>query len=218
MPTQPDNIDWDDERTTDREAVVGAGAYNRYQQDHSYSTDTGLLVLPLSSKKPDFKIIRLHGGIQTRTVDWVACRQGKPPIIPSAVDTEFDKYLGGTVTVGLPVPNKQQNGYNWTVSGSYLYVEAAPRVPGVNTLPTGNAPYATEPMDSTANAGYLANAAAITAGFQALADAPAAADPVAPIDVVGQAVSGGVDHLNDQYIWPYTFFPPIFSTDTGIDT
>lgn len=217
MPIEePDNVEWNEERVNDRVSSNG-GTYSGSTQDHIYDYDPGVVAMPLASRDPKMRVIRLHGGFQTRKINWSATRGGKPPLIPAAKDMWYDKLIGATVILGMPVADPQSNGYNWAASGSYLYVEAAPRVPGTHTLPTGYPGYTTGVQETTAAERYDSSAGAIQEGIQAIVDAGPDETPIAPIDVVARIVSGDNPDGADQS-WPFTFISPIFTTDTGFDT
>lgn len=179
---------------------AGVSSYGPVTQDHQYETDLGYAVMPVAGRTPAFRRIRLHGGIAFRRVKWSAQRKGKPPIIPSPADLAdgvgtTDYLLAHTVVPSLPVPNIDAGGYNWAVAGEYVYVQAAPRVVGVNTLPTGGFPFAVGGPDD------LAGAIATQAGAL---NANTTDDQYA-------AIESGVDHIRDSFFWPFTALSPTFS-------
>lgn len=134
----------------ERLEVVGVQDYTSYAQQHQFSHDLGVVPIPVASRTAGHKVIRLHGGMATRKVDWVAGRAGRPPVIPAAGDTEGDTLLSSTVVPHLPVMQSGAAGYNWRVTGSYLYVQNDPRVAGTDPFPVGNYPFEVEPAASVA--------------------------------------------------------------------
>jgi hypothetical protein len=213
----PENIPWEvDNEESVPTASDSGGAYSGYTQDHTYNYDPGVVAAPLASALPQVRLIRLHGGFQTRKVDWTASRNGKPPVIPAAVDTVYDKLVGAVAVVGLPVPNRDAAGYNWNLSGSYLYVGAAPRIPGVHALPTGSHPYPVEPQNSLAQERAANMSSEIEAAAEAIANAAEDDTPKSITDAVS-ALLATDNQLGVDQPWPFTFFDPIFSTDLGVD-
>lgn len=194
-----DNLNYD---------AAGANTYQRYTQDHRFEYDNGLIVWPVAGRTPAFRVIRLHGGVGVRRVEWEASRRGKPPIVPSMTDTDYDTFLGGSITAALPQPDPQSIGYSWHVSGSYLYVQTQPRIVGTNSIPTGGFPYPVVPNDA------LGNQLVADQVGNVLTNATPT-DNVA--DLIGQAVGEDtVDHEEDNYLWPLTVLPPVFTNDNII--
>lgn len=127
--------------------------YSDSRQDHSYTYDSGVVVLPQAGRSPNFRIIRLHGGLGMRTSDWKMSRKGKPPTIPSMANTSEDIFLGGSVVPSLPRPSTTRpDSYDWTVRGSYTYVQAVPRIAGSSAFPVGQHPFLCVDQAATANA------------------------------------------------------------------
>lgn len=184
---------------------TGANSYDKYQQDHRYEYDNGLVVMPVASRTAAHKVVRLHGGVGIRRVSFDTVRRGKPPVIPTMADTNWDTFVGGTVTAMTPIPNFQTGGFNWHVSGEYLYVQTEPRVVGQNTIPTGGYPFPVAPNDALATS-YASGAAG--AAFANAADGTNANEAAA--EAVGNDI---VDHDNERYVWPFTMMPTIFSND-----
>lgn len=179
--------------------------YNGYSQDHKFEYDSGLMVLPTAGRTPGHKVIRLHGGVGMRRVKWESERDGRPPILPAAVDTIYDKLLSTDVTAAMPVPNPQSGAYTFSVHGEYLFVQKAPRMVGRDALPTAMFPFPVEPMDTVATAlakPVLQNAVDITA------------NSTDPIGDLSNAVGVAVMTANGDSLWPFTFIPAIFSGTT----
>lgn len=183
------------------------GDYLGYDQQHNYDYDTGLIALPIASRTPGFRLIRLHGGIGRRKVEWKTARHGKPPIIPTMVNGPNDTFLGGTVAPQLPVPNAAADGYDWRVSGTYDFVQTMPRIVGVDTFPVGAYPFQVLPQEKIAGTISGPNANDYTQSF----------DPdfyLSEYDAFWNGVASANVSLSDGlYIWPYLALPPVFSTD-----
>ena len=177
--------------------IEGAESYRSVRQDHEYTTDIGLLPLPLASPTPRVRLFRLHGGLSMRRVKWSASRAGKPPIIPAAADAGSDVLISTEATPALPVPNSQAGGYDWGVSGEYLYVQTKPRTPGTNALPTGGYPYPVPGIDG------LLNAIVTPAIGAALVNQG--------LDAAISLLSAPVNHTTDSFLWPLTTLAPVFS-------
>ena len=98
------------------------------------------------------KLVRIHAEYGVRRIKWSASRSQRPPNIPKVEDTQGDRYLGGSVTTELPRYDPIKGGYDFLVSGEYIYLQAVVREtgearqetnrkPGVDALPTGKYPY-----------------------------------------------------------------------------
>lgn len=182
---------------TERVDAIETTDYKNHQVENKFVGDDGLVVLPVASRTPAFRLIRLHGGYGTRHVRWKTTREGKPPIIPAATDTAEDKLLSATVVTELPRVNNS-GGYDWTVGGEYRYVQLVSRRPGYSALPVGNYPFVVEPQ-ATRAAELIRPVASAYAGdlpFQALI-AKAQGLPV---------VSGG------SITWPLLALPAVLSS------
>lgn len=186
-------------------APTGAGApsYTKYEQEHEYHYDNGLIALPVAGTTAKHRIIKLHGGIGTRIVKWHAQRRGKPPVIPNMDDLDYDTFLGGTVTPTLPTPDPQGIGFFWVVSGEYSYVQTRPRIAGNNTFPTGQYPFPVAPNDTIA--GQL-----ISQNISDFNDADPATEN--PYDKLAQKLGEAVNHDNERYLWPFTVLAPQFTS------
>lgn len=129
---------------TTRIELTGFSDYLDHQMDNDFQQDTGLVVIPVASRESGHRVIRLHGGYGTRTVNWATTRMGKPPIAPAAEDGDEDTLLGSVLHSRLPKPNRA-GGYDWTMSGSYTYVQDYVRVPGAASFPVGDYPFVVLP-------------------------------------------------------------------------
>jgi hypothetical protein len=124
-----------------------AKTYKRQEQTTEYSHDPGLVALPVASRASAHRLIRLHGGIGKRRVKWRMDREGAPPYIPAARNlSDGDVLLSSTVTPSLPRPNPTVNGFDWSVEGEYVFVQARPRLAGRHTFPAGNHAFIVQPQ------------------------------------------------------------------------
>lgn len=181
-----------------RSEVDPSGSYRSYEQDHDYDYDGGVIPIPTSGSTPQFVSIRVHGGFGMRTVKWSTSRNDKPPIIPEMVNLEGDTFLSGNVQFALPQPNPQSGSMSWHVAGEYRYVQSSPRLVGTGVFTTGRVPYYTPGVDgiaSTILAPLVVGAATLTS--------------------VSTALAATVDHNNGNYLWPFSFHSPVF-TSSGV--
>jgi hypothetical protein len=181
------------------------GDYINYEQNHRYSYDSGLLALPVAGPTPAVKVIRIHGGVGFRTLDFGAARTGKPPVIPTMDDTPNDTFLGGTFDAALPVPNASSSSYDWAVTGEYTFVQLTPRVVGEDTFPVGGYPYPTVQQQYAAT--YISGGTA--ANPEAL--------PIAEYDTFWNGVASNqtaVDITDGTFTWPFLAYPPVFTSDS----
>ena len=130
--------------STSRVDVNNYGDYLDHQMTNTFTEDQGLVVVPIADRVSGHRVIRLHGGVGTRTVNWKTTRMGKPPIAPAAENGDEDTFLGSTFGSQLPVPNRA-GGYDWSMSGSYTYVQNNHRVPGYAAFPVGDYPFVVIP-------------------------------------------------------------------------
>lgn len=170
-----------------------------YKQDHEYTHDSGVVVLPVAGRTAKHRRIRLHGGIGHRIVRWEASRLGKPPLAPKP-ETIGDTILSTCVHAHLPIPSPGSNAYLFRMSGEYVFVQDSPRVVGVNALPTGAHPYPVEPMDTVAE----------TTLGSALSQSPPTT--IAEFDTVVEALQNRVVNSGaSDFVWPLTVFPIHFT-------
>lgn len=175
--------------------------YEEYTQDHEYTHDSGLVVLPVASRTPAHKVIRLHGGVGMRIVKWKAARAGKPPVVPRPVNTAGDTVLGSVVHAQLPAPQVQAGNYLFRMNGTYTYVQDVPRIVGENALPTGCHPYQVQPMDAMAS-GYVLP---VMSQFEPPETTTEFDTMIAAID---DAVRQG---RGTEFSWPLTVIPASFN-------
>lgn len=176
--------------------------YKGFAQKNDFQHDLGLVVLPVASRTAAHRVIRLHGGYATRRVTWRADRTGRPPIIPAAADTEGDKLLSASVVPRLPVPMRGEAGYEWSVSGEYVYVQNTPRVAGETTFPVGNYPFVVEPAASVAED--------IARPFVQQHYVGAPAGERFPTFI--EYVAGRTDLRDPEWIWPFLALPSKFTS------
>jgi hypothetical protein len=161
--------------------------YRKYQTDSTFTYDPGVMVLPVASDTPMTVTVRYHGGYGTRTVAFDAMKNGNPPILPAANDTDDDKLIGATINVGIPIPDTINNGYIWSAQGTYRFVTLDdPRIPGRDYFPAVQRPYAV-PQDDVA-LGMLGGGT---------------------IDDVKDSITPS-DFQRGTYSWPFTIYPDIF--------
>lgn len=174
----------------------GVGDYGQYQMWHSYSTDLGIITVPIAGVTEAHVTIRIHGGLGVRNVNWTASRAEKPPIIPSLTGDLID---GGDEIQGFSVrfsqqPNEKSSGFNWNCEGSYQYIQPISRIPGNDTFPTNAYPYVINPqLTLSATLLSLAGGSMKTCGI-------------------------GLDYVNNGFVWPHTFFPHTSTNDSLITT
>lgn len=182
-------------------------SYSEYSQDHEYTYQSGLAVMPVLGNSPRHRVLRLHSGLGMRRVSWSTARRGQPPMLPAMSDTAGDTFIGGRVTPVLPNPNEPAAGYNWAVTGEYVYVQNNPRIVGENALPTGNYPFVVSPQ---------ARIASDLIGDDVVALVNATSPSVDPTDAVSELIS---DAVNENFVsgtgvvtWPFTIIPAVASS------
>lgn len=183
-----------------------AGSYRGYQQDQAFEHDLGLVVLPVASYTSGspgaHRVIRLHGGLAMRRVTWRSTRVGVPPMIPAAADSGNDTILSAVVIPSLPMPDKANGAYSWTVQGEYTYVQGTPRVAGVNAFPCGQHPYLVLPQADLAGA--------LVEGQPAL---PTGATDTFPLDRCTEYATDRATRREDgSIIWPLLALPACLSS------
>lgn len=184
--------------------LPSADSYRAYEQEHTYSSDLGYLVLPIAQRTPGWRRIRLHGGLAFRKVKWSATRFGLPPVIPRADDLGTDLILSHTICPALPTPNPDHAGYNWTITGEYVYLQGDPREIGVDSFPTGGFPFPIAPNDVIASG--LVDSPPADASLN-LANVTDSSNPSNDLVIrLGEEAIAG-----DLYSWPFTSLAPSFS-------
>ena len=192
--------------STNQPEVAQYNDYSDYHQDNHYTYDTGLLALPVAGAESAVKIIRLHGGYGTRKLDFNMSRQGRPPIVPTMVDTPNDTFLGGSLGCALPSASQNSQGYTWTVGGEYTFIQTTPRIVGLNTFPVGTYPGSM----TTQDLGALGQG-----GDDAVP--PYESMTLENYDNFWNGIAAStVDIPSGTWTWPFLAFPPIFSTDLAL--
>jgi hypothetical protein len=171
--------------------------YVAYGQDHQYKSCAGVVQVPVASRTAAHRLIRLHGGFGTRTVKWSASRYGKPPVIPRPESAD-DVLLATSVTPALPRPNEAAGGFDWTVSGEYVFAQVTPRVPGTHALPVGKYPFELPAQDTAARA-LSRSVSQVTANSYTFNSY---------YTLLGNRL---VNIGSGSYIWPFLALPPAFS-------
>lgn len=175
-------------------------AGREYRQEHHFSHERGVVVLPLAARVPAHRKIRLHGGYGLRKVKWRTERVGSPPMIPAAVDTATDTILCETVVPHLPQPNAQHNGFNWVVEGEYVFVQNTPRVAGENAFPTGYYPFLVEPQSSSISAVFGSYARSLYSSITS--------DDVDKLELLTEYIFNRTSRKEDgTMFWPFTVHP-----------
>lgn len=175
----------------------GVAEYSEYKQHHTYTDVSGLRVIPRADRNTPPKLVRVHADYGKRTVNFAACRNGRPPVVPAAGDLDADTYLGGVVTIPLPAIDPTSGAYNWTVAGAYTYIQGKNRKAGSDPLPTGGYPFPVVPQDNIAS--QVAAGVSPTSGDYAIAPSVT--------EAIGYALGRTlVDHTT-LYSWPFTTFP-----------
>ena len=177
----------------------GIGAYRESDQTHNYEYDSGVVVLPLAGRTAAHRLIRLHGGIGVRTVNWSVARLGRPPLIPAMTDTRGDTFIGGSVVPELPVPSPSVPGqFDWRVSGEYRFVQNSPRIAGENSFPAGAHPFVVPGQ----------NNAAVSPTARKLSLSTATTD-----SLVTALLTGVTMDPSGNFAWPFTVLPAAMTTD-----
>lgn len=176
----------------------GIQDYESYNQDHAYQVDSGVVQLPVASRVSAHRLIRLHGGIGARRVTFAASRHGRPPFIPAATDLAGDTLLGTTLVASLPRPNEAAGGFDWSVTGEYVYAQNVPRTPGADAFPVGSFPFVLPTQQTIASA--LVKTVPV---------------PYSPSNFNLFFTAAGeriVDPESGAYVWPFLVLPPACAT------
>lgn len=130
-----------------------AAKYLNYQMASRYDRSEGLVAMPIAADPSLFDpssanydatavpvvFVRCHAPFGTRVATFHAAKQGTPPVLPQAIDTDRDKLMASTIQV--PVPQADPNGgYNWDVSGVYTYIEVGLPRSAATGFDTGRLP------------------------------------------------------------------------------
>lgn len=187
--------------TATRTTVQGAGEYTGVGHTSHYENTTGLVVIPRAREGATPKLVRVHGDYGMRKVSWSASRKNRPPLIPTQEDLLSDKYVGGVVSADMPIADPISGGYNWSISGEYLYFQSVrARKAGFDPLPTGAYPYTIQPQDTIAQSILSAT---YDTGFSNV--------------IEGKIAATGAEVVDQRtlYPWPFTALP-IESTSSGL--
>jgi len=132
--------------------LAEATNYQDYTVDNVHEYDPGLFVLPVASEVSETVTVRVHGGYGKRIIKYNIAKTGNPPVVPMPKATVGDDTLVSSVIhAPTPIPNLANGNYDWTVSGTYIYVNAGgSRVPGETTLPAVGYPYSIAVQDARA--------------------------------------------------------------------
>lgn len=192
--------------------LIGTGTYADYRQDNFYEGETGLAVMPMASRVPRHRVIRLHGGYALRRVKWQAHRAAQPPIIPVAQDTIADTLLSHQAVVPLPSPNDEYATYDWQVSGEYLYVQNHMRVPGTDPLPGGNYPFLPRAQTIQASIFGRPYAGEWQADMATLND-PLNTTFINPNANLIESIAKTIPVIDGRVWWPFTTIPSALSSN-----
>jgi hypothetical protein len=185
------------------DASTLVNAYDEEVERHSHEYDSGLVVMPVASRTAAHRIVRTHGGMSMRRVEFRTARTGRPPVIPRAVNGTNDTLLHATAAPLRPVPSGAGGNLRFMVSGEYLFVASDPRVPGVNSLPTGAYPHPLPHVESVAKATFR--------NFQP-GDVTTVAEYDAAVSAAIAVAEANIGRLT--YSWPLSVYPAAFSLPT----
>lgn len=155
--------------------VNDTNAYRDYKgqyQESEYTYDPGYLIMPVADG--GYIKVRVHQGIGTRTVNWSSVKNNNPPVIPTASDiysvsspnTKTAEIVGATMSLPMPVPAAEGDGYNWVVKGSYEYILTTPQAfDGTAGVSTGAQPVVTNYNQFLAGAALAGVAGAFSVSF-----------------------------------------------------
>jgi len=125
-----------------------AQLYREYSIVSSESRDQGIIACPIATDgtdptQPIVEIIQAYAPQAHRVVNMDMSKQSNPPAIPSPITaTTFgDVLLSTAVSIPLPSIGMDNNTLDYSVHGQYVYIETQPRMPGVDSLPTGKYPF-----------------------------------------------------------------------------
>lgn len=180
------------------------GGYRAADQSHSFDYDRGLVQLPVAGRTAATRLIRLHGGMGTRTVKFKFIRQGKPPVIPEMRDTSGDTLLDAWISPVTPIPSATGVGMDWCVSGEYTYAQNTPRIAGTHAIPVGQLPYVDQALTTQAANMTPSQAAATYQTYYTINPAQAFQNFVAAVADAAEVKPDG------DYEWPFFAIPTIF--------
>lgn len=192
--------------TTSYISTGGVGEYTGSAQTHQYQTVTGLVAVPRANRTLQPKLVRVHAEYGQRVVRWQTGRNGRPPIVPTMSDLVGDRFLGGEVSLPMPTYDPITGGYNWRVSGEYVYLQARGRRPGVDPLLTGGYPHPVTPQDDAAR--FVSRGISPTP--------PQLAAAATPVEALFMALGAALIRHDTQFPWPFTTLPVESGSDTLI--
>jgi len=103
-----------------------------------YTWHTGQLVIPVAGGPP--QVVQVHTPFSTKDVGFQLMRHGAPPDAPHPLSADPSlTFLGGEVSVPVPVLMGDLENRTWSISGRYVYLVNAYIEPG-SDLPTGHLP------------------------------------------------------------------------------
>lgn len=177
--------------------AVGIEDYRLAEGSQEYTYHRGTTVMPLSNG--GHAVVRLHGGVGYRTMRFDYGREGRPPLLPTMADGNRDTLLSATLKPRTPTPDTN-DGYNWRVSGEYVFVQNTPRVGGTDAFPAGNPPFG---HFKAAKRAYdiTPSGAIVTSGGDPVGDT---------INNMGSIVS---QTYGTDWFWPYTGLPNVIFSD-----
>lgn len=146
------------------------GAYNEYLIDSTYSTDTGLRVLPKASSGENATIqnsvVRIHRGTTEKCVQWTCERCNEKPVLPALTTSDPNEI---PIRQEIKFANKYQlaNGQKlYRVSGVNVYQLVKPKSPN-SVYPIGTTPAEISPSAANFFSSLDFSTTIIDAGFAA---------------------------------------------------
>jgi hypothetical protein len=110
-----------------------AGLYDNFGLENDYTLVEGVFALPVAEETPTdptalaawspVHTVRAHAPYRIRTVDFTVRKTGNPPVVPSPGSAGKHTFLGGVLAFAHPSFNLTLGRYDWTVGGSYSFVE-----------------------------------------------------------------------------------------------
>lgn len=185
-----------------------ASSYRDTAVDSTHAYDAGILILPVASLTPKTAKCRVHGGYGLRRASFAGIKKDTPPILPTARDIRdpitgdvVDTLVSAALVIKQPTPNPTGLGYDWSVSGEYVYVttrpaaDGGPRVPGLSVLPATRLPFPITPQDPAATS---------------LISTSQGGDYDTAYLALTPVASFTTDIQNGTFVWPFTVLPPAF--------
>ena len=173
--------------------TLGVSEYQDATLLSKYTYTSGLVVVPRAQSQP--RLVRLFADYGMRQVDFRSSRSNRPPVIPSATNTDTDLFLSGALSIAKPRINDGGTG-DWLVEGSYQYLQGVLRSFGGSSFPTAEDPLG----------GLLRQSLAAITTYNALVNGILTGTE-ANTQVVENALSSYYVNHDQLFQWPYTFFP-----------